>query len=118
MINIWDPKVWKMAIGEVRGRGYVCHTCGKPLLNFSSKVRSEAEIEIKGHCESMKHPAQLYIVREIEEQALLVAGASIADGASTEGITGISSESFTAIPAESPGNASSGSQPTPPSARA
>jgi hypothetical protein len=49
-------------------------------LNFSSKVRSEAEIEIKGHCESMKHPAQLYIVREIEEQALLVAGASIADG--------------------------------------
>ena len=49
MINICDQKVWKMAIGEVRGRGYVCHTCGKPLLNFSSKVRSEAEIEIKGH---------------------------------------------------------------------
>jgi len=63
-MNIWDPKVWKMAIGEVRDRGYVCHTCGKPLLNFSSTVRNEAEIEIKGYCESMKHPTQLYIVRE------------------------------------------------------
>gem|GEM_PF-2015950 len=118
MMNIWDPKVWKMAIGEVRDRGYVCHICGKPLRNFSSKIKREAEIEIKGHCESMKHPAQLYIVREIEEQALFVAGASIADGASPEGIAGISPESFTAILAEPSENTSSEFQPASPSARA